>query len=228
MLAERRLTTELMDDADLPQDTYRAVLADLARVNTVTLAARPTLRFLEQAVGDRRQFTLLDVGFGHGDMLRRIARWARKRGIGARLVGIDLNPLSEPAARAATSPDAPIEYYTGDYADFGTGQFDCVVSSLVAHHMTEPELLRFLRFMEQRARRGWFVNDLHRHPLSYLGYPLLARLMGWHPIVRQDGQTSIARAFRPNEWEVMLTKTAISRARVQRHFPFRLCVSRLR
>jgi len=228
MLAERRHTTELMDDAALPQGTYQAVLADLARVNTVTMAARPTLRFLEQAVGDRRQFTLLDVGFGHGDMLRRIASWARRRGIGARLVGIDLNPLSEPAARAATSPDAPIEYYTGDYADFGTGQFDCVVSSLVAHHMTEPELLRFLRFMEQRARRGWFVNDLHRHPLSYLGYPLLARLMGWHPIVRQDGQTSIARAFRPNEWEVMLTKTAISRARVQRHFPFRLCVSRLR
>ncbi len=228
MLAERRDTTELMDDAALGAATYHAVLADLARVNTVTMAARPTLRFLEQAVGDRRQFTLLDVGFGHGDMLRRIARWARERGIGARLVGIDLNPLSEPAARAATDPAAPIEYYTGDYTDFGTGQFDCVVSSLVAHHMTEAELLRFLRFMEDRTRRGWFVNDLHRHTFSYLGYPLLARLMGWHPIVRQDGQTSIARSFRPAEWERLLARAGITRAQTQHRFPFRLCVSRLR
>lgn len=228
MLAERRITTELMDDAELPEATYHAVLADLARVNKVTMAARPTLRFLDRAVGDRRQFTLLDVGFGHGDMLRRIARWAEQRGIGARLVGIDLNPLSEPAARAATDPARRIEYYTGDYADFGEGQFDCVVSSLVAHHMTRDELVRFLRFMEQRARRGWFINDLHRHTLSYLAYPLLARLLGTHPIVRQDGQTSIARSFRAAEWGPLLAEAGISRAEVQPMFPFRLCVSRLR
>lgn len=228
MLAERRITTELMDDAALPEETYHAVLADLARVNRVTLAARPTLRFLDQAVGDRRRFTLLDVGFGHGDMLRRIARWAHDRGIGARLVGIDLNPLSEPAARAATDPALPIEYYTGDHTDFGEGQFDCVVSSLVAHHMTRDELVGFLRLMEARARAGWFVNDLHRHTLSYLGYPLLARLMGAHPIVRQDGQTSIARAFRPAEWQALLAEADITRAEVQPMFPFRLCVSRIR
>jgi 2-polyprenyl-3-methyl-5-hydroxy-6-metoxy-1,4-benzoquinol methylase len=228
MLAERRITTELMDDAALPEATYHAVLADLARVNRVTLAARPTLRFLEQAVGDRRRFTLLDVGFGHGDMLRRIAHWAAERGVGARLVGIDLNPLSEPAARAATEPAMPIEYYTGDYTDFAEGQFDCVISSLVAHHMTRDELLAFLRFMEARARTGWFVNDLHRHTLSYLCYPLLARLMGAHPIVRQDGQTSIARAFRPAEWQALLADARITRAEVQPTFPFRLCVSRIR
>ena len=45
-------------------------------------------------------FRLLDVGFGHGDMLRAIARWARRRGIAVDLVGVDLNPKSEAAARA--------------------------------------------------------------------------------------------------------------------------------
>ncbi len=228
MLAERRITTELMDDPSLSPAIYHAVLADLAKANAVTMAARPTLRFLEQAVGNASEFTLLDVGYGHGDMLRRIARWASQRGITARLIGIDLNPSSEEAARRVTDPALPIAYITGDYADFGLDQFDCIVSSLVAHHMTQDELLGFLRFMEERARLGWFVNDLHRHGLSYLGYPILARLMGWHPIVRQDGQTSIARAFRPPEWAQLLAAAGIEQARVQRAFPFRLCVSRLR
>lgn len=228
MLAERRITTELMDDPALAPETYSAVLADLAKVNTVTMAARPTLRFLDQAVGKCSQFTLLDVGYGQGDMLRKIAQWAQHRGIRARLIGIDLNPGSEMAARRMTDPEWPITYVTGDYADFTNERFDCVVSSLVAHHMTQDELLRFLRFMEARTERGWFVNDLHRHALSYLGYPILARIMGWHPIVRQDGQTSIARAFRPAEWRTLLAAAGIAQAQVQRVFPFRLCVSRVR
>lgn len=224
MLAERRITEEIMDDPALPPEVYDAVLADLAKVNRLTLAHRPTLKFLERCVGKRESFTLLDVGYGHGDMLREIAHWAQKRGIRAELVGIDLNPKSEAAARAATDPALPITYRTGDYADFSEG-FDVIVSSLVAHHMTPAQLLAFLRFMAGEARAGWFVNDLHRHTFSYLGYPLLARIMGWHDIVRQDGQTSIARSFRKGEWEAMLSQSGITGAQVERFFPFRLCVS---
>ncbi len=228
MLAERRITRELMDDAALPEAIYRAVLADLARVNTATMAARPTLAFLDEALAGRDEFALLDVGFGHGDMLRRIARWAMARNKRARLVGVDLDPRSLAIATQATDPAIPITYVTGDYADFAGQGFDCVVSSLVTHHMEPDEIDRFLRFMEQEAARGWLVNDLHRHTLSYLGYPVLARLMGVHPIVRQDGQTSIARAFRPGEWQAMLADAGIRSARVERFFPFRLCVTRIR
>jgi len=227
MLAERRITEELMDAADLPAATYDAVLADLAQVNAVTLASRATLAFLERALVGRDHFTLLDVGFGHGDMLRRIARWARRSGKTARLVGVDLNPRSEHAARAATDSWLPITYVTGDYADQAGEPWDCVVSSLVAHHMSHPQLVAFLRFMDAQAARGWLVNDLHRHGFAYVGYPLLARVLGWHPIVRADGQTSIARSYRPAEWPPILAEAAIVGAKVQRVFPFRLCVSKL-
>ncbi|MEO5705532.1 MAG: methyltransferase domain-containing protein [Alteraurantiacibacter sp.] len=227
MLAERRLTEELMDDPALPEADYRALLADLARVNTVTLAARPTYAFLDKALANKQRFTLLDVGFGHGDMLRNIARWARRRGKTATLVGVDLNPRSETAARAATDPSLPITYLTGDYADLAGEQFDCVVSSLVAHHMTHAQLVAFLRFMEAQASSGWLVNDLHRHTFSYLSFPLLARALLAHPIVRADGQTSIARSYRPAEWRAILAEAGISQARIARWFPFRLCVSQV-
>lgn len=228
MLAERVDADEIMDDPALPAGDYAAVLNDLARVNTVTLARRPTLRFLQRAVADRQAFSLLDVGFGDGDMLRKIAAWARRTGKTARLVGIDLNPRSEAIARARTSPQDRIEYRTGDYADLADEGFDCVVSSLVAHHMTHAQLVAFLRFMEAEVQAGWFVNDLHRHGFAYLGYPLLATIAGWHSIVRHDGRLSIARSYRPQEWLPILAEAGIADAHVRRVFPFRLCVERLK
>ena len=228
MLEQRVISTELMDDPTLDAGTYQAVLHDLARVNTITLARRSTLDFLERAIGNRPSFSLLDVGFGEGDMLRAIAAWAVRRGKTASLVGIDLNPKSEHVAREATDPDLPIEYLTGDYADLSGHRYDCVVSNLVAHHMTRDQLLDFLHFMDAEAQCGWFINDLHRHGFAYTVYPLLARLARWHPIVRHDGQLSIARSFRPGEWLDILRAAGVTNANVYRVFPFRLCVGKTR
>lgn len=228
MLSKRRETTELMDDPTLDAVTYRAVLTDLTKVNRATFAYRPTLEFLARAIGARQRFSVLDVGFGNGDMLRRIARWARRRGVEAELTGIDVNPRGKEAAERIPSPGMPIRYLSGDYTTLSGGGFDCVISSLVAHHMSEPQLSAFLHFMEREAAAGWFVNDLHRHGFAYATWPLLASLMGWQRIVRLDGRTSIARGFRPAEWRALLAREGIAEARVIRRFPFRLCVERLR
>ncbi|WP_294288836.1 methyltransferase domain-containing protein [uncultured Sphingomonas sp.] len=227
-LAVRAQAEELMDAPDLPAETYAAVLADLAQVNTVTLAARPTLAFLDQVSRGATSLKILDVGFGDGDMLRRIARWSRRRGVAVELVGIDLNPSSAPAARAHTPPEMRIDYRSGDYADLAGEGWDAIVSSLVAHHMTHDQLVAFVAFMEAEAARGWLVNDLHRHGLAYAAWPLLARLFRWHSIVRHDGHLSIARSYRPAEWVPILSEAGATDARVHRVFPFRLCVDRLR
>ena len=224
MLATRSTAEELMDDPSLPAADYSAVMADLARVNRVTMAHRPTLGFLARHIGSAKRFRLLDVGYGEGDMLRTIAKWAQKRGIDAELVGIDLNASSALAARSATPSSLNIAFLTGDYATLSGGQFDFIISSLVAHHMTHDQLISFLQYMSAEAQRGWFINDLHRHGFAYLGYPLLARLFGWHNIVRRDGQLSIARSYRPAEWPPILAQASVTNARVFRQFPFRLCV----
>jgi 2-polyprenyl-3-methyl-5-hydroxy-6-metoxy-1,4-benzoquinol methylase len=246
MLEQRAIAEELMDADDLPPETYAAVLHDLAQVNTLTLARRPTLRFLAQvqkrlatqqvnairATGAKARVApvhlkILDVGFGDGDMLRAIARWAANRHLTVELVGIDLNPNSAPAARAATPADILIDYRTGDYADLAGQDWDVILSSLVVHHMTHEQLVAFLRFMAAEARAGWFINDLHRHSFAYMGYPLLAGMMRWHPIVRHDGRLSIARSYRPAEWPPILAEADIADACIERHFPFRLCVSKI-
>jgi len=220
---------EQMDAPDLDPVVYEQVLHDLARVNRATFTAWPTLAFLKRAIGEAKSFRLLDVGFGDGDVLRAVARWARRRGIAAELVGVDLNEKSVKAARDATPPGMAIDYRAGDYAD-QAGPFDFVVSSQVTHHMTDPQLLAFLRYMEAEARRGWLICDLHRLAFSYWGFPLLARLLMVHRIVREDGRLSIARSFRKGEWEVYLREAKIDPAevRIVRRFASRLCVERIK
>lgn len=224
-LAQRAVAEEQMDAADLDPAVYAAVIGDLAKANRLTMNARPTLAFLRRAVRGRR-FRLLDVGFGHGDMLRSIAHWAAQQKLECELVGVDLNPRSAPVAAAATPPEMSIRYVTGDYEELAGEPWDLIVSSLVTHHMTEAQLVAFLRFMDAQARMGWLVNDLHRHRLAYWGYPVLARLMRWHPMVRQDGTLSIARAFRRADWQTLLARAGVE-ARIYRAFPFRLCVAKI-
>jgi SAM-dependent methyltransferase len=226
-LKHRTRDDEQMDDPSLDPRVYDEVLKGLGRVNAWTFAARPTLDFLRRGTLGRDRFSLLDVGSGEGGMLRAIAKWARKRGLAAELTGVDLNPKSEAVARATTPAEMAIRYRTGDYRDLG--RFDFVVSSLVAHHMTDDQLSDFLRWMEANSDRGWFVNDLHRHGFAYMGFPLLTTLLGVHRIVREDGRLSIARSFRPGDWRAILAGAEVTEGvRVKRYFPFRLCVERLR
>src|SRR5690606_12526437 len=140
------------------------------------------------------RFSLLDVGFGDGDMLRKIDAWAQKRGIEAHLTGIDLNPRSKVIAETKPSLQ-PITYLSRDYVSLAGRGFDCVISSLVAHHMSEEELATVVGFMQSEASLSWFVNDVHRYVFAYNAWTLLVTLMGWHRSVRLDGSTPIGRSF---------------------------------
>ena len=213
---------EVMDADGLDPATYAAVIADLARVNTITLARWPTIAWLRRQLPSRVGFTLLDVGFGHGDMLRAIARWLQGRGLHAELAGIDLNPRSGPVAAAATDPSLGITYHSGPAEALGW-QPDFIISSLVAHHMRDDELVAFIQWMERTARVGWLINDLHRHWLAWAGFRTLAFVFRWHPIVAHDGALSVRRAFTRAELEALLAAAGVQ-AELRWHFPFRWTV----
>lgn len=228
----RSRQSEWMDDPSVDAATLARCLDDLAVVNTVTLARPPTLAFLRRVarrLPEGATLSVLDVGFGHGDMLRRIARWGARRGLALRLAGVDLSPASAEAARRVTPPELNISYRTGDVFDETPGSVDVVISSLFTHHLDAAEIVRFLRWMEQTAQRGWFVNDLHRHPIAYHGFAALACAAGWHPMVRHDGPISVARAFRRADWTRLLRDAGLdSVAQVRWHLPFRFCVARVK
>src|SRR5580700_1064730 len=115
--SRRARDPELMDEEDVPFDAFRGCLVDLAKVNRLTLAYRPTIDFLDRlsrlAPPPRgASLSLLDIGSGYGDMLRTIQRWATRRGVSVALTGIDMNPWSARAAVEATPSDLPIRWVT--------------------------------------------------------------------------------------------------------------------
>src|SRR5579863_9287240 len=153
--AERSSELEEMEAPDISEKELTDCLNSLSRANTLTLARPPTLRWLARATRSLPRgasFTLLDVGYGQGDMLRAIHRWATRRGLEPRLTGVDLSPWSATAAAAATDSSWGISYRVGDVFDYAPDEpIDFVVSSLVAHHMPDDLLIRFMRWMEGNA-----------------------------------------------------------------------------
>ena len=225
---------ELMDDAAVDFATFRACLVDLAKANRWTLNHRPTLGFLERLHREGRwpqgrPLRLVDVGSGYGDMIRAIDRWAARRGLDIELTGVDLSPWSAKAAASVTPAGRPIRWVTAD-AFVDERPADVVTSALFTHHLSDDEVVRFLRRMEATAEIGWFVNDLHRHAAPYFGFALLARVMGWHRFVRHDGPVSVARGFTVSDWRRLTGAAGLAGAdaEVRWRFPFRICVSRVR
>jgi SAM-dependent methyltransferase len=234
-LSRRAILSEWMDEP-CTYEEFRDCLRDLAQLNRVTLAHRPTLRFLDGLTSharpaNDRPLHVVDVGCGGGDLLRLLEARARRLGWPVVLTGIDLNPFAARAAREFAGADSAIRWVTGDAFSYSPEiPIDCVVSSLFTHHLADSEIVRFLAWMERVTERGWFVNDLYRARFSYYGVQLLAAVAGWHRFVRHDAPVSIRRGFWPADWHGYLAAAGLddTAVRMPGIGPARLCLARVK
>src|SRR3984957_3148247 len=152
-LSRRSAEIEWLDGADVSPQELALVLHDLARFNGAMLGHWPAIDWLRDATKDAPKevaLTLVDVGCGYGDLLRAIRRWARKRDLTIRLIGLDLNRETIRIAQAATDDTDEIRYCVMEVFDFVPAvPIDFVVSSLVTHHMSDDLIVKFLRWMEE-------------------------------------------------------------------------------
>jgi 2-polyprenyl-3-methyl-5-hydroxy-6-metoxy-1,4-benzoquinol methylase len=216
-----------MDDAEATGPAFAEALRNLARINRLSLAYRPVLRWLDRLVAETGATTLsvLDVGAGGGDMLREIDAWATRRGIAVALTGLDRSPWAE--AYAAGS-GLRADWITADLFDLDPARrFDVVVCSLFTHHLRDPELVRFLGWIGQHATRGWLISDLHRHWIPWAFVWASFRLMRFDPMVIHDSTVSIARSFTRADWQRLLAEAGVA-AELRWVVPFRWTVGTIR
>jgi SAM-dependent methyltransferase len=224
---------ELMDQP-CSYEELSACLRDIARMNRLTGAYRPTFEWLEMLVerlpAGPEPLQIVDVGCGYGDSLRRLHAWAAERGVAVSLTGIDLNGDAIRAATSATPATMGIRWVQGDAFSYEPAAgIDVVLSSLVTHHLADAEIVRFLAWMEGTARRGWFVNDLHRKIVPYYAVRGISGLLRFHRFVRHDGPVSIRRSFLEEDWQRMCAEARLPVGfSIRAYRPARLCVERLK
>jgi 2-polyprenyl-3-methyl-5-hydroxy-6-metoxy-1,4-benzoquinol methylase len=222
--------TEMMDEP-CSRAELRACLQDLAKLNRWFLGYRPVLRWLDslQLHQLHTPVHIVDVGCGYGDTLRRLERWAQKRDVRVKLTGCDLNLDAVSIAAEASSNASQIEWVAADVFDYQSSEpIDIVISSLFTHHLVQSDVVRFLKWMEDRAHLGWFINDLSRARIPYHLLNAFSKMAGLHPFVQHDGPVSIERAFVPEDWRQMCAAAGLNKADVviEGFTPARLCVGR--
>jgi ubiquinone/menaquinone biosynthesis C-methylase UbiE len=220
---------EHLDLGDYTAEEYEGCMAELRKVNRwlgdASALRRSVLPEIER--DGAREFSLLDVGAGTGELLRETARWARGRNLKARLIGLELNVRSAEAIEEESREFGELSAVRADALrmPFESGAFDYVMCSLFTHHFRDEPAVALLREMSRVARRRVYCIDLHRHPVAYYFYTTVARLFLHNRLIREDGALSILRAFRPRELQTLAARAGLKGVKVERRFPYRLVLS---
>jgi hypothetical protein len=98
---------------------------------------------------------------------------------------------------------------------------DIILLSQVAHHLAADAVVDLFRAVSRLARIGVVIADLRRSELAVAGFRLGSAILGFDPVTRADGITSVRRGYHTGELEALTVRAGQS-ARVARRPGFRL------
>ena len=216
---QRSHRLEHIDTGNYTADEYEDCIGELQLVNRWIGDAHSLKATVLREVEVQRlkSFSMLDIGAGSGELLRVAARWARQTHRKLRAVGLDMNERMTESIVEESERFDEISSVRGDALKlpFADAEFDYVICSLFTHHLLDEQVVQVLGEMSRVAKRRIFVIDLHRHPVAYLLYTTVGKLILHNRLVRHDGALSILRGFKSDElleW-------------IERHCPDRLVLS---
>jgi 2-polyprenyl-3-methyl-5-hydroxy-6-metoxy-1,4-benzoquinol methylase len=206
----RSTLLEIMDETDIPREDIRAALCEIEGINIRLGGYGVVTEALEQLDVKEEPITILDIGCGSGDMLRKISDWASKQNKKVQLTGIDLNADTIEFARER-SAGYDIIYRTQNV--FGDAlmneRADITTASLFCHHFEKDQLVQILKRMQTLAKKAVVINDLHRHWFAYYAIGVLTYFFARSRLVRYDAKLSVARAFTRKDLEETLAAAGI-------------------
>ncbi|WP_411894025.1 methyltransferase domain-containing protein [Winogradskyella sp. A2] len=201
----RSTAIELMDDFSMKGELLRDTLDKLGKINKWLGGNHVTLDGLKQLLKNQPKekiYTIIDLGCGHGDILRLVAEYGRKQDYSFNLIGVDANQDAIDYAVELSEDYDELSFKNLDIfsEEFQRLDYDIVLSTLFLHHFNQDEIHKLLNTTMSKAKHGIVVNDLHRSKIAYGLFKLLGLVISNHMIV-QDGLISILRAFKRKELE---------------------------
>jgi 2-polyprenyl-3-methyl-5-hydroxy-6-metoxy-1,4-benzoquinol methylase len=210
---------EFMDADDCDPGRLERTYQQFRIVNGLVSGWRRVYRrWIRPRLDDRRPATLLDIGFGGGDISRALAGWAARDGRALQVTAID--PDERALRHVRGLPDAGVRFEQASSADLVArgDRYDMVISNHLLHHL-DTASLRALLADSRALSRGLVVhNDLSRGRAGYGLYAVATLPFARGSFIHQDGLLSIRRSYRRPE----LQSAVPPGWRVRSMFPQRL------
>ncbi len=213
-MTARAVGTEVLDDPHSDPAVVSEILTDLATLNRWLGGAGAVRHGLGRLIGagDRgRTLTLFDIGTGAGDLPLDAVRWASKRGVTLRPIGLE---MIRPAARMARDNGVAMIMAMADALPLRPASVDIVLISQVAHHLDRDAAVSLFAAATRVARRGVVVADLRTGVVAIPGFRIISRLLGMHRHTIEDGVTSLRRGYTRRELRAMCEDAGIADAHV--------------
>ena len=226
---QRSYQKELLDYGDIPFEDIKRNMQELELINRRLGGHEITLDGIVALIKDSMRFNgslqVVEIGCGGGDNLSAIQEWARRVHLKVELTGIDINAQCIAFAREQKK-NKGMNFIHSDYKEvIFESRPDIIFSSLFCHHFTDPELVFMLQWMKQNSNLGFFINDLHRHPMAFYSIKILTRLFSRSYLVKNDAPLSVQRGFTKKDWIQLFEKAAIPNFTCQWRWAFRWLVT---
>lgn len=217
-------STELMDD---PHCDLQALINTYHQFGKINPLISGWKRIYQNRIRplfsvQPKELTLLDIGFGGGDIPIRMAKWARDDDIDLQITAIETDQRAFDFVQTLDAPpNITFRHCSStDLVQEGR-QFDVVISNHLLHHLNHAELQQLLEESKKLSTKSVLFNDIERSDVGYLLFNLLSRPVFRSSFITQDGLTSIKRSYRKQE----LQQAAPENWMVERLFPYRLLLS---
>jgi SAM-dependent methyltransferase len=228
-LAPSPVGVELLDDPAADPAAVAESLRNIGRANRWFGGTWAVRHGLGRVLGDLprgTELTLADLGTGLGDLPSAAVRWAARRGLRLRAVGLERSPVAARLALRGGTPygtpyGIPCVIGCAGAIPFRDKSVDVVLVSQVAHHLAAESAVRLFRACDRLARRGVIVADLRRGLLGPLAFRVGALALRFDRVTKADGITSLRRGYTQDELRALLLWAGV-RATVERRPGYRL------
>lgn len=216
--------TEIMDDFSMKGDLLRDTLDKLGNINKWLGGNHVTLdgiKELLKAQPKDKTYTIIDLGCGHGDILRLVADFGRENNYAFKGIGIDANQDAIDYAAELSENYPELSFRNEDVFSetFQELDYDIVLTTLFLHHFKDDDIKKLLSAFSNKAALGIVVNDLQRSEIAYGLFKLLGLTIS-NDMIKQDGLTSILRAFKKEDL-VKISKELNLKSKIRWKWAFR-------
>lgn len=210
---------------DIAFADIRQNMKELNIINTLLGGHKISIGGIREILGKLQAdqvITVCEIGCGGGDNLKAIEKWCCSNSIKVKLIGIDIKTECIGFAQQQY-PTLNASWIVADYKEvnFKNDKPDIIFSSLFCHHFIEEDIVDMLQWMKANATRGFFINDLHRHPLAFYSIKLITGLLSKSYLVKNDAPLSVARGFKKREWQKLISSAVIAGCAIKWKWAFR-------